>query len=531
MRDSAPAPREPHTFKRRRFLAVATGVAAATTAPVLLRADPAQAAPGVATVHWSSESSAPGYQPKSPSWYQDPETGLAAVAHRLSARDDIALTPPGETAGRLIEIDPAARHQTVLGIGSSTEESTVHNLSKMTPAVRTEVLRSLHHPTEGAGFNLTRICFGSSDFTAERFYTYADEPDPELADFSIQRDIDLGIVATLQEALAINPELKVQATPWSAPPWMKDSDSIVGGALLDEHLPAFARYHRLAVQAYAGVGIPIHAVTTQNELGFEPPDYPGMKITPQQEHRLIDLLRREFDDHGLDTLIWSYDWNFDQAATHTATALGTPGSYTSAYAHTAAVALHDYAGEPSVMSGLKESYPDLDVLVNERMVWGTQGADRIAQYFRHHASAYLAWVTMLDRNIAPEQWSGTPDPTALVQDPDDPDTWWALPEYYLFAQYARFVRRGSVRVDSTEGTAGSVTNVAFRNPDDTLATIVVNQTADAQEFTIRCAGEQFTHTLPAKTVGTYVWPLPAAADPAADPGEGPVADPAGRPAL
>lgn len=499
-----PNPRDRRHLSRRSFLALTTSAAAVAATPLVFGSR-AQAAPGAATVYWSSESTASGYAPKSRSWYENPEAGLAGVAHKLSPQADVPVTAPGQTTGRLITIDPAATHQTILGIGSSTEESTVHNLSKMSPAARTKVLTDLHHPTQGAGFNLTRICFGTSDFTAEGFYTYADEPDPSLSNFSIQRDVDLNIVSTLQEALTINPDLKISATPWSAPPWMKDSNSIVGGALLDEHIPTFARYHRLAVQAYADQGIPIHAITLQNEPGYVPPDYPGMKVTPEQEHQLIDAVRKEFDTAGLDTRIWCFDWNFDQAPGHLATALGTPGSYTSAYPHTDAVALHDYGGDPSEMTNLKETYPDLDFLVNERMVWGTEGANRIAQYFRNQATAYQAWVTMLDQNIAPEQWSGTPDPTPLVQNPGAPDTYWALPEYYLFAQYAKFIQRGSVRIDSSEGSNDTVSNVAFLNPDGTAVAVVINQTDTAQDFTIRSADQQLTHTLPAKTVGTYIW--------------------------
>ncbi|MET7641347.1 glycoside hydrolase family 30 beta sandwich domain-containing protein [Streptomyces sp. NPDC005438] len=499
-----PARERGPSLGRRRLLTLAAAMTAAGVPPLF---QPAHARPraGTATVHWTSESTAPGYAPGDGRWYEDPATGLEQVAHRLSPQEPVPVTDPGEAHGQLITVEPSARRQTVLGIGSSTEESTVHNLSRMSPSARSAVLRALYHPTEGAGFNLTRICFGTSDFTAEEFYTYADEPDPELSRFSIQRDIDLDIVATLREALSLNPALKVTATPWSAPPWMKDSGTLVGGALLDEHVPTFARYHRLAVQAYQEQGIPLHAVTPQNEPGFVPEDYPGMKVTPDQERRLIEAMRREFDAHGLDTRIWCFDWNFAPAAEHLATTLGVPGAYTDAYRASQAIALHDYEGEPADMSALRRTYPDLDVLLNERMVWGTEGADRIAQYFRHDATAYQAWVTMLDRNIAPEQWTGVPDPTPLVQDPDHPDTYWALPEYHLIAQYSRFVGRGSVRVESDAGDANTLTNVAFAGPDQTLTVVVINQTGRDREFTLRTPRQQLSHTLPAKTVGTYVW--------------------------
>jgi hypothetical protein len=154
---------------------------------------------------------------------------------------------------------------------------------------------------------------------------------------------------------------------------------------------------------------------------------------------------------------------------------------------------------------VKASYPDKDVLMTERSVWGTAGADRIVQYFRNSATLYEGWVSMLDQNRAPERWSGSPDPTMLVQSTTNRDTYWALPDYDMIAQFSKFVQAGAQRVATGYGSTGTVTNVAFRNPDGTLVAVVVNQTAASQAFTLRVGVEQVASTLPAKTVGTYLW--------------------------
>jgi len=146
-------------------------------------------------VTWSSESTASGYAPKSGTWYADPATGLAAVAYKLSRQDDIALAASGRNFGQVINIDPAKAYQGMLGVGSSMEDSTIHNLALMSPAVRTKVLRALFDPARGAGFNITRICFGTADFSHTTFYSYEDGPaDPTLSGFSIQKDIDNHII-------------------------------------------------------------------------------------------------------------------------------------------------------------------------------------------------------------------------------------------------------------------------------------------------------------------------------------------------
>jgi hypothetical protein len=112
---------------------------------------------------------------------------------------------------------------------------------------------------------------------------------------------------------------------------------------------------------------------------------------------------------------------------------------------------------------------------------------------------------MLDQNRSPERWSGSPDPTMLVQSPAEPDTFWALPDYNMIAQFSKFVRAGAKRVATGYGSTATVTNVAFVNPDGTLVTVVVNQTGSSQPFTLRVGAQQIAGTLPAKTVGTYLW--------------------------
>ncbi|BCY11741.1 ricin-type beta-trefoil lectin domain protein [Actinoplanes sp. L3-i22] len=461
----------------------------------------AQAAPAASVQAWfSSESRTAGYEPKNANWYTSPATGLAGTPYQLSRQADIATAAAGGTA--TISVDTGQKFQTVLGVGSSLEESTVFNLARMSATGRTNALRALVDPSAGAGFNVARITFGTSDFTSHDFYTYDDgAADPSLSRFSIQRDIDYKIISTLREALAINPNLKIFASAWSAPPWMKTSNAIITGSLLDQHVPTLATYYRKAIQAYAAQGIPIYGLTLQNEPLFEPADYPGMKVSADQERRLAIALRTELTNNGLGaTKIWAFDHNFSEGVSY------TQGVLTSdARASVDGIAFHDYAGDPSAMATVKAQFPEKDVLMTERSVWGTSGADRVVQYFRNQATLYEGWVSMLDQNRSPERWSGSPDPTMLVQSASNPDTFWKTPDYNMIAQFSKFVQAGAKRVATGYGSTGTVTDVSFVNPDNSLVTVVVNQTAGNQTFTLRAGTRQFTSTLPAKTTGTYVW--------------------------
>jgi glucosylceramidase len=483
---------------RPRTAAVAAALLAASGL-TLVAHDASAAAASTVQAYWSSESRTAGYEPKNGNWYTSPATGLAGTPYQLSRQADIATTAASGTA--TINVDTTQQYQTVLGVGSSLEESTIYNLSRMSAAGRDKALRALVDPATGAGFNVARITFGTSDFTSHDFYTYDDgAADPALSRFSIQRDVDYKIISTLQQALAINPNLKIFASAWSAPPWMKTSNAIIGGSLLSQYLPNLATYYRKAVQAYTGAGIPIYALTLQNEPLFSPADYPGMLVSADQERQLAKALRTELSANGLSAKIWAFDHNFSEGASYAAGVLTAD-----ARSSVDGIAFHDYAGDPSVMATVKATYPDKDVLMTERSVWGTAGADRIVQYFRNQATLYEGWVSMLDQNRSPERWSGSPDPTMLVQSASSPDTFWKLPDYNMIAQFSKWVQPGAKRVATGYGSTGTVTNVSFANPDNSLVTIVVNQTSASQPFTLRAGAQQFSSTLPAKTTGTYVW--------------------------
>jgi len=447
---------------------------------------------------WFSSESAPGDE----AWFQGPKE----PAYGLSRQPAISWTTPGAVEITTITVTPEHKYQEILGLGTSLEETTVHNLSKMGSAKRSEVLKRLTDSSTGLGCSLFRITLGSSDFTAQTFYTYDDieegEADFGLEHFSIQKDIDLSIIDTIRQLMDMAPDTLFFASPWSPPAWMKTGGSLKRGRLKEgaEYTEALARYYRKAIQAYREQGISIQGMTLQNEPLLEI-DYPSCHMSPERQRELAAALKREFNQHGLDTEIWIFDHNFSDVWTYVPPILNTAEGF----AAVDGIALHDYDGEPEVMSEIHAAYPDKRIYLTERSLWGTRGADRMAQYFRNYAGSYNAWVTMLDSSIGTHQWLGTPGPTMFIQDAGEADCYWCTPEYYLLGQYTRFVKHGAVRIGSTYGSTASVTNVAFRNRDGGFAVVVINQNETEQPFRLLCQGRQFTAVLPAKTVGTYCW--------------------------
>ncbi|MFF2090059.1 glycoside hydrolase family 30 beta sandwich domain-containing protein [Paenibacillus sp. NPDC058174] len=446
-------------------------------------------------VWWSSE-----LEPRDRSWFYESKE----IEYKGEARPPLWTHAPRPENRTTITVFPEMKYQEMLGVGSSMEESTVYNLARMSPVKQEEVISFLLDPVNGAGFSFIRLTLGTSDFTAQAFYSYNDLEDGEtdfaMERFSIRKDIEFGIIPIVQRMLTVKPDLKFFASSWSPPAWMKTSGSLWRGELKEgkAYIDALALYYRKAIQAYKEQGIELYAITVQNEPLLEI-DYPSCYMSPEQQRELIIALRKELDAHQLDTKIWIFDHNFQDAWMYACPILNDKeGRYASD-----GIAFHDYEGEPSVMTELKAAYPDQTIHMTERSIWGVAAADRIAQYFRNWASSYNAWVTMLDSRIGKHQWVGIPDPTLLVLHADRPDEYWMTPETYMTAQFARYIQRGAWRIESNYGSPDTVTNVAFLNPDGHVIVVVINQTLEEQPIRVVCEGRQFEANVPAKSVATY----------------------------
>ncbi|MBN1583081.1 MAG: glycosyl hydrolase [Anaerolineae bacterium] len=424
--------------------------------------------------------------------------------YKLTPQVDLAFGNTGEKQGTTIHVDPTTTYQSILGVGCSFEEATVYNLRRMPEGDK--VLKSLVDPVDGIGWNLMRICFGSSDFTAREYYSYDDlskgETDLDLARFSIQKDVEYGIVETIQKALSYNPDLKIFASPWSPPGWMKSTGSMGGGRLLPQYYEVAARYYRLAIQAYEALGIPIYAFTLQNEPLMVHRKYPTCKMTWQEQRDFLKAIKREFLAHDIQARIWIFDHNFKDAMRYPAKILADP----EAYAATDGVAFHAYEGKVEQMGQLHDAFPAKDIFFTEYSTWTTRGIDAILGYFRNWAKSYNAWVACLDDQRQPNAGPHPASPTFVTVSSSDPSQYWYIAEYYLLGQISKFVQSGAYRIDSGTGSPRTITNAAFLNPDGTIVLVAVNQTDQEQPFTVVTPGGQFTAALPDKSVGTYRWP-------------------------
>ena len=411
-----------------------------------------------------------------------------------------------------ITVNEAIRYQHVEGFGASLTDSSAWLLAnKLSAAQRREWLQRLFDPEKGIGLNLLRQPMGASDFSRED-YTYDDvaagESDPDLKSFSIEKDQQY-ILPVLKEILAVNPGARVIATPWSPPAWMKTTQSLIKGNLKREDYPALANYFVKFVQSYQQAGVPVFAVTMQNEPLNEPADYPGMGMSSaEQAEFLTGALGPAFQAAGLKTRIFIFDHNWDlidfpiKVMSHPKVATYASG-----------IATHCYGGSPAAQSELHDRFPHTDIWFTECSGGDWQRGNLLVEQtrliidaMRNWSQTVILWNLALDQNHQPHL-GGCKDCRGVitVQHTDTASDVIPTVDFTALALASKFVRRGAARISSNTFGQGSLEDVAFRNPDGTLVLLVLNSSGKPVTFNIEWGGKFAVYTLKPLAAATFVW--------------------------
>jgi glucosylceramidase len=434
-------------------------------------------------------------------------------SHLLAREPDLHFSSASvDSSIPVIEVDYSREFQSVVGWGAAMTDAAAYLIQKKLSAGQREaLLKELFGREPGIGFSFVRIPMGASDFSRSH-YSYDDRPtgetDSALAHFSI--DVDRAEkIPTLKGALAINPQLKLMGSPWSVPGWMKSSGSLIKGTLLPQFYGAFAEYFRRWIEAYEAEGLPIFAITLQNEPHFEPENYPGMRLSPVQRSAIIGSdVGPLFTRRGIRAQIWDWDHNWDEPASPLAVLADSV-----ARRYVAAVAWHCYGGDISAQTVVHDKYPDKDTYFTECSggQWAPVWADNLKWYVskmvignaRAWAKGVALWNLALDENHGPHM-GGCGDCRGVVTINSATGEITRNPEYYALAHASRFVRPGAVRIGSS--APNGFETVAFRNADHrSTALIVLNATTSASKLAVRVGYMSFTTSLPAGAVATFTW--------------------------
>jgi glucosylceramidase len=431
---------------------------------------------------------------------------------KLMQQPDIEMSARSSLPADVV-IDVHKKYQTMVGFGAAMTDSSAWLLeNKLNALQRSALLHELYGPPPNLNLNMMRLIIGASDFSLKP-YTLDDVPfgqvDPQLLHFNVTPNL-LDVIPAVREVLSIDPGLRIIASPWTAPAWMKTSENLIGGELLEQYESTYADYLVKYLDAYHSYGIPIFALSLQNEPGFIPITYPGMNMPAATRARIIaQYLGPKLASRKPKTRILEWDHNWSQPE-QPLSVLANPD----AARYIDGVAWHCYEGSPYAQSRVHRAYPQKDAYITEcsggdwalsidsELLWFTQ--DLLIAGIRQWARGVVYWNLALDENHGPH-FGGCEACKGLITIDSHTGAVSRNDEYYALAHFSKFLLPGAIRVGSTATDKG-LDNVAFQNAsDESIVLVMVNSNADERRVSVAEGRTQFEYTMPPQSVATFVW--------------------------
>lgn len=405
-----------------------------------------------------------------------------------------------------ITVNPEIKFQEMDGFGFTLTGGSALHINNMSPSQRAELLNELFNP-DNMGISYLRVSIGASDLDATPF-SYNDMPsgqtDINLDNFSIAND-EQNLIPVLNEILNINPNIKIMGSPWSAPSWMKTNNNSIGGSLKQEYFEVYANYFVNYIQAYADQGIPISAITVQNEP-LHDGNNPSMYMESLDQLNFIkNHLGPAFEMANIQTKIIIWDHNADNII-YAKSILDDPV----ANAYVDGSAFHLYNGSINNLSSLHNAHPNKNLYFTEQWVGVNSEFDDNLRWHmkeliigatRNWCKTILEWNLASNSSLQPHTDGGCTE--CLGGLTIDGNNVQRNVGYYVIAHASKFVKPGSKRIQSNYSS--DLPNVAFETPEGNIVVIVLNNSNIDISFNIETPGESVTTSLKSGAVGTYVW--------------------------
>jgi glucosylceramidase len=440
---------------------------------------------------------------------------LSTADHRLKLAPQLSIAMRARDATDVdIVIDADTRYQSITGFGAALTDSSawlLHN--RMSDAQRTAILQELYGPPPNLNFNMMRLTIGSSDFSLN-VYTLDDisfgQTDPQLKHFNISANLQ-DVIPTMKEILAINPGMLTIASPWGAPAWMRTTENLLGGELQEQFEETYANYLVKYLDAYRKQGIPIFALTLQNEPAYAPISYPGMTMGAETRARIVSkYLGPKLEGRKPRTGILEWDHNWTPVEEPLAVLADTKAAR-----YIDGVAWHCYGGSQHEQGRVHRAHPDKDAYITEctggdwplnmngELLWFSRNL--LVTGIRQWARGVVYWNLALDENHGPHFGGCAACRGVITIDSQTGDVT-RTDEYYALAHFSRFVLPGAVRLKSTDTDADKgIANVAFKNDDGSIVLVMVNINTEARRVSVAQGQMRFDYMMPAESVATLVW--------------------------
>jgi glucosylceramidase len=393
----------------------------------------------------------------------------------------------GTAAAATVTVNPAQTYQTMMGFGGSFTDAGAYDLNFLSATDRAAVIADYFGPS-GANYQVCRSQMGASDFS-QSLYSYDDvSGDNSLTNFSINHDLTM-IVRWEKEAIALNPNLKIFGSPWSAPAWMKSNNNMDNGGTLNSSAnAAWALYFVKYVQAYKAQGIPIWGVTIQNEPAATQ-TWPSMIFSDVTERDfLVNSLGPTLANNSLGPTalaVMFLDHNRDMMVQWASTFYGNATAKAMVWGE----AIHWYDNQSlfSAVQSVYNSYPGKNILATEQCITGFDPSNASSYSWTNTAeksatdiigdvtsgsTGWVDWNMILSSTGGPNLSSNWCYAGVLIN--TSAKTYQLTSLYYYMTQFSKYVKTGAVRIGCTATGSSVPTVMAFKNPDSSIVAIVHN---------------------------------------------------------
>ena len=445
-------------------------------------------------------------------------------------------------APAVIKINPERIFQTITGFGGSFTEASATLLNRLGKDNRNTIIEAYFGET-GSKYSLTRTHMNSCDFSLSN-YSYAPvDGDIELNNFSIDEDRD-DLIPMIKDAMEVSKDgFKIIASPWTAPPWMKDNKDWRAGKLLPEYYDTWALFFSKYRTAYKNEGIDIWGFTVENEPVGNDGNWESMHYTPEEMTNFVQhYLGPKLEKDGHDVKILGFDQNRGEELEKWASVMYKDEASSKYYD---GMAIHWYASTydyfPESLQFTHNKAPNKYLIQTEACVdseipkwkddqwywskeatdWGWDWAPEKDKYLHpkyapvhryardiigclnNWVDGWIDWNMVLDKQGGPnwfENWCVAP----IIVDPEADEVYFT-PIYYTLAHFSKYIRPGAI-VIGVEKTDDELMVTATQNPDGSIATVIFNEGNTPKVFRLSL-NEEYVHVkINAQAIQTIIIP-------------------------
>lgn len=400
---------------------------------------------------------------------------------------------------QIVNIYPKVEYQEFLGIGAAITESSAYNYSLLSTNKKGDFMNDMFF---NINYSLCRLTIGSSDFSLNS-YSYAKKHD--LSDFSIERDKKY-IIPFIRDALAINPNLKFLASPWSPPGFMKNTKLLyLGGKLSEKYKQTYADYFIKYILSYKELGINIDYITIQNEPGAIQLWESCIYSSEDEVDFLVNYLYPTFQKNNICTKILIYDHNKEKLYTRALSEFSDLNALNAA----SGIAFHWYSGNHfENISLCRETFPNKLLFHTEGCFGFTpdnsfpnQYAHDITEDLNHGVNGYIDWNILLDNKGGPNHKKNYCNSPVMLNNTNS--DYIKNLSYYYIGHFSKVIHPGAHRIAFSKYIA-DITMTAFKNPDNSIAIVMVNRENYDIDFNLCMNDITFKDTLYKQSAISYL---------------------------